>query len=148
MSFYFLCIAESAVMKHQRGFCQPDTYCCLQPGTRSGGLTPGREPHMGTGIGLQIWGSPCCGAGPLPRAVIQVTVTTQSRKVQLPIHEFQTSFNSRLTNSSINLPNEPDSVGTRESSIVICKQQQLTACLITGCITVTSVEKRIRHFSN
>lgn len=33
----FMCIAESAVMKPQRGFYQPDTDCCLQPGTRSGG---------------------------------------------------------------------------------------------------------------
>lgn len=75
-------------------------------------------------------------------------LATQSRKVQFSVYAFHTLFNPRLTNLSINLPNESDSVGMRESSIVICKQQQLTACLITGCITITSVENRIRHFSN
>lgn len=75
-------------------------------------------------------------------------LATQSRKVQFSVHALQTLFNPRLTNLAIKLPNESDSVGMRESSIVICKQQQLTACLITGCITVTWVEKGIRHFSN
>lgn len=144
----FIGIAESAVMKHQRGFYQPDTYFCLQPGTRSGGLTPGRvslkRAHTGTAIRLQIWGSPWCGVGLCPvqwfRSLSHLAI--QSWKMQF-LRTFQTLFNPSLNNLSINLPNKPDSVGMRESSIVICKQQQLTACLITGYLIVTSVEKRI-----